>query len=164
MIAIARRTEGTTILITGIPDVCRKGSTRVDARGLAEYRKHINEFQNSKGDSVLATFYPPAYLSRDCYKTIDDINEKIVRANRYRREVTPRLGEMVFHPQKLGHELDSFKLVDGVHPNRRLAHDIEKMLEEWRLRREAKVKARRELKTREEQMETNKKKGRKTMC
>jgi hypothetical protein len=53
------------------------------------------------------------------------------------------MGEMVFHPQKVSHELDFYKLVDGVHPNRRLSDDMEKMLEEWRHRREEKAKARR---------------------
>lgn len=153
---VARRTEGVKVLVSGVPDVCRKGSRRIDARMMAKYRREIDDIGREGGDVIITTFYPPAYLGSNNYGMIDDINEKIVRVNRSRGEITPRLEELVFHPSRRGKELDRYKLTDGLHPNRRLTHDWEELLSGWKAKREEKIAAREHLERREKEKEKKK--------
>ena len=84
----------------GIPNVCLKGSAHIDIRKKCVFRDLITEFPEMGINGILLPFYPPAYLKSKYYPTIDYLNERIIRAYRGLGESTPRLNELVFHPQK----------------------------------------------------------------
>ena len=134
----AKDIPGFKLIQLRIPDICLKGSVHINIRKKCVFRDLIAEFPEMgiKGRPILLPFYPPAYLKCKYYPTTDDINEHTIRANRVLGESTPRLNELVCHPQRSHHQLDNDKLHDGVHPRNSLCRDMEKQIANWVARSE----------------------------
>jgi hypothetical protein len=142
LLKIAKETEGFKVILAGIPDICDKGCRDINPRKIIKFRENIKRLKEENIEGVLTTFYPPAYLSNRHFKSVDDLNERIIRSNRGKGESTPKIDEIIFRPSK--GILKQDRLIDGVHPTARFDREIEDLLTKWKKRREEKQRYYRE--------------------
>lgn len=75
---LRREQEGVkVVIVSGIPDIMRKGEERLDMGMVERYRRQIRAC-GMRQEVLLAGFYPPAYLDPSEFHTIEQLNHAIL--------------------------------------------------------------------------------------
>ena len=113
---------GTKLLVSGIPDILRRGETHAAGPMIVAYERTLREMAQ-RTDVILCPFYPPRSLSPEHWGIVNRLNHLICDLNSRNDEGTPCLTAGVFGRQANSRDLyfRPEKLRDEAHPGRHLA-------------------------------------------